>query len=440
MITRPHPAMAVTMSISSDVILDRLQRLHPKSIDLSLGRLARLLTALDHPERRLPPVVHIAGTNGKGSTLAMMDAMLQADGKSVQRYISPHLVSFNERILFNGEPIDEEAFAEVLDRAEKANRGEPITFFEITTAAAFLAFAERDADILLLETGLGGRLDATNVVDQPLLTLISTVSLDHQGYLGEKLSQIAGEKAGILKPGVPCILGPQDQEGLAVIETRAKELDASLSIHGRDWWVESAGDGFLVTMGETQIDLPAPALRGPHQLENAGLATVAALSLGEISPSLDAMAKGLHNVTWPARLQLLQSGPLIDMLPKGSPLWLDGGHNPAAGEALARCFDDDDSRPLHLIVGMLNTKDTEGFLSPLIPLASSLQTVPVPGEPASRDADDLAAEARSYGAKARAAPTIEAALLHIEKQENAPARVLICGSLYLAGHVLRANS
>jgi dihydrofolate synthase/folylpolyglutamate synthase len=432
--------MAVTMSISSDVILDRLQRLHPKSIDLSLGRLERLLTALDHPERRLPPVVHIAGTNGKGSTLAMMDAMLQADGKSVQRYISPHLVSFNERILFNGKPIDEEAFAEVLDRAEQANRDEPITFFEITTAAAFLAFAERDADFLLLETGLGGRLDATNVVDHPLLTLISTVSLDHQGYLGEKLGQIAGEKAGILKPGVPCILGPQDEEGLAVIEARAKALDVALSIHGRDWWVESSGDGFLVTIGDTEIELPAPALRGPHQLENAGLATVAAASLSELSPSFGAMAEGLRRVTWPGRLQLLNSGPLTDILPKGSSLWLDGGHNPAAGEAMARCFSDDDPRPLHLIVGMLNTKDTEGFLSPLIPLSSSLQTVPVPGEPASRDADDLAAEARSYGANASPASTIEVALLHIEKQENTPVRVLICGSLYLAGHVLRANS
>ncbi len=432
--------MAVMTSISSDIILERLQRLHPKSIDLSLGRLERLLAALDHPERRLPPVVHIAGTNGKGSTLAMLDAMLQADGRKVQRYISPHLVRFNERILFNGQPIDESAFAEVLDRAERANQNEPITFFEITTAAAFIAFAERDADILLLETGLGGRLDATNVVDHPLLTLISTVSLDHQAYLGEKLSQIASEKAGILKRDVPCILGPQDQDGLAAIEARAKELNVALSIHGRDWSVESAGDGFLVTMGETKIELPAPALQGPHQLENAGLATVAALSLGHLSPPLDAIIKGLREANWPARLQLLQSGPLCDLLPKGSSLWLDGGHNPAAGEAMARCFDKDDPRPLHLIIGMLNTKDTEGFLSPLIPLSTSLQAVPVPDEPASRDADDLATEAQSYGANASPASSFEAALLHIEKEEKRPVRVLISGSLYLAGHVLRANS
>ncbi len=387
-------------SVNSDIILARLQRLHPKAIDLSLGRVQRLLAALDHPERRLPPVVHIAGTNGKGSTLAMLDAMLQADGRSVQRYISPHLVSFNERILFNGEPIDETAFAEVLDRAEQANQNQAITFFEITTAAAFLAFSERDADILLLETGLGGRLDATNVVDQPWLTLISTVSLDHQGFLGEKLSQIAGEKAGILKRGVPCILGPQHEDGLAVIEARAKDLEVPLSVYGRDWSVESSGEGLLVKVGKTAIELPVPSLQGPHQQENAGLATLAALNLGSLSPSRNAMAEGLKRATWPARLQSLQSGPLADMLPKGSSLWLDGGHNPAAGEALARCFDDDDPRPLHLIIGMLSTKDTEGFIAPLIPLSASLQTVPVPDEPASRDADELAAEARSLGAKA----------------------------------------
>ena len=431
---------ALMMSVSSDLILARLQRLHPKAIDLSLGRLERLLSALDHPERRLAPVVHIAGTNGKGSTLAMLDAMLQAEGRTVQRYISPHLVSFNERILFNGEPIEEGAFAEVLDRAEQANLQKPITFFEITTAAAFLAFAEHDADILLLETGLGGRLDATNVIDQPLLTLISTISLDHQGFLGDTLSQIAGEKAGILKNGVPCILGPQDDESLQVIEARAAELGAPLTLHGRDWSVEGVGERLLVAMGGNTVELPLPALKGPHQLDNAGLAAVAATALGELAPSPKAMADGLRQATWPARLQWLQSGPLPDLLPKGSALWLDGGHNPAAGQAMARCFESDDTRPLHLIVGMLNTKDEEGFLAPLIPLSTSLQTVPVPDEPASRDPDDLAAKARALGAVASAATTIETALLTIAKQAKLPVRVLICGSLYLAGHVLRANS
>lgn len=426
-------------SFGSDLILARLQALHPKAIDLSLDRLQRLLQALGHPERRLPPVVHIAGTNGKGSTLAMLDAMLQADGRRVQRYISPHLVRFNERILFDGEPIEEAAFAEVLDRAERANQGAPITFFEITTAAAFLAFAEREADILLLETGLGGRLDATNVVDKPLLTLISTVSLDHQGFLGDRLEQIAGEKAGILKPGVPCVLGPQDAESLDVIRSRAEGLGADLILHGQDWTAKEVDGHLVVRWGVDRLDLPLPALQGPHQIDNAGLAAVAALHLGGLAPPPEAIAVGLRKATWPARLQPLDDGPLAALLPKGSSLWLDGGHNPAAGEALARCFDDGDPRPLHLVVGMLNTKDAAGFLSPLVPLAASLLAVPVPDEPASRDPEEVADEARFLGAPAIASSSIRDALSTIAQTNGSPVRVLICGSLYLAGHVLRAN-
>jgi dihydrofolate synthase/folylpolyglutamate synthase len=369
----------------------------------------------------------------------MLDAMLQAAGHRVQRYISPHLVRFNERILFNGEPIDEREFGDVLDRAERANREQPITFFEITTAAALLAFAERDADILLLETGLGGRLDATNVVDQPLLTLISPISLDHQGFLGEKLEQIAAEKAGILKPGVHCVVGPQTPEGLAVLEGRALELGVPLTVHGRDWSAEALGKQLVVTAGETVIHLPLPGLQGPHQIDNAGLATVAALQLGRLKPSPAAMASGLQHADWPARLQPLTAGPLPSLLPEGSALWLDGGHNPAAGKAMALSFDDDDPRPLHLIVGMLNTKDAGGFLAPLIPLTASLQAVPVPDEAASRDPEEVASEARSLGATAQVSIGVRDALSTIEKGSSAPVRVLICGSLYLAGHVLRAN-
>ncbi|MDH3661501.1 MAG: Mur ligase family protein, partial [Alphaproteobacteria bacterium] len=360
----------------SDLILTRLQRLHPKAIDLSLTRLLRLLEALDHPERRLPPVVHIAGTNGKGSTLAMLDAMLRADGRCVQRYISPHLVRFNERILFDGEPIDEPAFAEVLDRAERANRDAPITFFEITTAAAFLAFAEREADILLLETGLGGRLDATNVVDQPLLTLISPISLDHQAFLGDRLEQIAGEKAGILKPGVAAALGPQEPEALEAIQARAEQIDVPLILHGRDWSAERKGGRLGVHVQDAAFDLPLPALEGEHQIENAGLAVVAARMLGDLSPSHRAMAFGLKSARWSARLEALSTGPLADRLPKGSSLWLDGGHNPAAGEALAAFFEEPDPRPLHLVIGMINTKDSKGFLAPMVPIAAMLHAVP----------------------------------------------------------------
>ena len=423
----------------SYLILARLQALHPKAIDLSLDRLERLLAALDHPERRLPPVVHIAGTNGKGSTLAMLDAMLKADGRRVQRYISPHLVRFNERILFDGEPIDETAFAEVLDRAERANRGEPITFFEITTAAAFLAFAEREADVLLLETGLGGRLDATNMVERPLLTLISPISLDHQGFLGEKLEQIAAEKAGILKPGRPAVIGPQAPEALAAIEARANALDVNLTVHGRDWSAEATGSGLVLHVDDREKTFPLPVLRGRHQIDNAGLAMVAASRLGRLNPSDQAIAAGLVTAKWPARLQSLRSGPLPAMLPEGSSLWLDGGHNPAAGRAMARYFEEGDPRPLHLIIGMLNTKDSLGFLAPLVPLATSILTVPVPDEPASRAPEEVAEEARRLGGDARASASVEAALSALGGPARAPLRVLICGSLYLAGHVLRAN-
>jgi dihydrofolate synthase/folylpolyglutamate synthase len=424
----------------SDRILERLQQLHPKAIDLSLGRLWRLLEALDHPERRLPPVVHIAGTNGKGSTLAMLDAMLQADGRQVQRYISPHLVRFNERILFNGVPIDEEAFAEVLDRAERLNSGEPITFFEITTAAAFLAFSEREADVLLLETGLGGRLDATNVVARPLLTLISPISYDHQAFLGDRLEQIAGEKAGILKEGVPCALGPQFPESLDVIEERARSLNTPLLIHGRDWGIEQRDERLHVHVQGADLDLPLPALEGAHQIENAGLAVVAARNLDHLAPSSEAISRGLERATWSARLEPLISGPLPKLLPPGSSLWLDGGHNPAAGEALAAFLDADDPRPLHLVVGMINTKDSKGFLAPMVPLASSITAVPVPDEQASRDPEDIVQDAHELGASATVSSDISSALAAITKGASSPLRVLICGSLYLAGHVLRANS
>ena len=424
----------------SDLILERLQALHPKAIDLSLGRLERLLDALDHPERKLAPVIHIAGTNGKGSTLAMLDSMLRADGRKVQRYISPHLVRFAERILLDGEPIDEPAFADVLDRAERANRGEPITYFEITTAAAFVAFAERDADVLLLETGLGGRLDATNVVDRPLLTLITPVSYDHQAFLGERLEQIAGEKAGILKPGVPCVLGPQRPEALDAIQARAEAVGAPLTLHGRDWRAAHVGDRLEVRLHDETVDLPLPALRGEHQIENAGLAVAAAHMLGDLSPSREAIAEGLEKARWPGRLERLTCGPLHELLPERSALWLDGGHNPAAGEALAAFIDTADPRPLHLVVGMINTKDSQGFLAPMAPFAASLHAVPVPDEPASREPAEVVADARDLGLAAMVSEGVPAALASIAEQASSPVRVLICGSLYLAGHVLRANS
>jgi dihydrofolate synthase/folylpolyglutamate synthase len=373
-------------SPASDLILARLHQLHPKSIDLSLGRVERLLAALGNPERRLPPVVHIAGTNGKGSTLAMLAAMLQAGGHSVDRYISPHLVRFNERILKDGQPLDEARLAACLERCEAANDGAPITFFEITTAAAFLAFADTPVDWVLLETGLGGRLDATNVVARPRLSLISPVSMDHESYLGDTLARIAFEKAGILKPGVPAVVGRQQPEALAVIEARATEVGARLLVHGRDWDARLSDGRLLVETAGRRLDLPPPALAGVHQIDNAGLATMAALQLAEAGLDERAIAQGLRTARWPARLQRLTRGPMVELLPAGTTLWLDGGHNPAAGQMLAESLGSlARGRRLHLVVGMLSTKDLAQFLRPLLPLAASLRFVPVPGEALSRD-------------------------------------------------------
>jgi dihydrofolate synthase/folylpolyglutamate synthase len=426
-------------SFSSDLILERLRALHPRAIDLSLARIERLLVALDHPERRLAPVVHVAGTNGKGSMLAMLDAMLQSDGRHVQRYISPHLVHFNERFLFDGRPIEEPQLARVLERAERVNAGLPITEFEITTAAAFLAFADRPADALLIETGLGGRLDATNVIARPRLTALAPISLDHQSFLGERLSQIAFEKAGILKPGVPCVVGPQPAEALSVIESRAAEIGAPLKIHERDWGAQCVGDRLRVEADGRVLDLPLPVLAGAHQIGNAGLAVVCALALGDLTPGPDAIAAGLRAAQWPARLQRLKRGPLVDLLPAGSAVWLDGGHNPAAAQALADSLKDRDPRPWHLIVGMLKTKDQRGFLAPLAPLARSIHTVPVPDEPASWDASATADWLRSLDVAAMPAASVDDALAVLVKADPQPFRVLICGSLYLAGHILRDN-
>jgi dihydrofolate synthase / folylpolyglutamate synthase len=427
-------------TFGSELILARLHALHPKVIDLSLERIERLLARLDHPERLLAAVVHIAGTNGKGSTLAMLDAMLRAGGRRVQRYISPHLVRFDERILFDGRPIAEAELSEVLDLCERINDGAPITFFEITTAAAFLAFARYPADVVLLETGLGGRLDATNVIARPRLTALSPISLDHQAFLGDRLEQIAFEKAGILKEGVPCILGPQPPEALGVIEQRARAVGAPLSVHGRDWQAREVGDRVAVTVGGSAWDLPLPALAGRHQIDNAGLAVACALVLGDLAPDGRALAEGLRTVEWPGRLQRLTRGPLVERLPAECELWLDGGHNPAAGQALAASLDRADGRPLHLVVGMLNTKDEAGFLRPLAPLARSVHTVPVPDESASRDPIEAAAEARRLGIAATPAPDVASALDAIAATEPDTPRVLVCGSLYLAGHVLRENA
>lgn len=426
----------------SDLILERLAALHPRKIDLSLDRMHRILAKLGNPERKLAPVVHIAGTNGKGSTAAYLRAMHEAAGHRVQVYTSPHLVRFHERVRLAGEDggstfVSEAELAAALEECEQANGGEPITIFEITTAAAFLIFSRHAADVLLLEVGLGGRLDATNVVDSPVATVITPISMDHAAYLGETIELIAAEKAGIIKTGVPCVVARQPRAVEAVIERAAARLAAPLSISGQDW---HAGEerGRLVYQDERGLmDLPLPRLVGRHQFENAG-AAIATLRFLPFAIDEKAVAAGLQSVEWPARLQPITSGPIAEAAPPGAEIWLDGGHNPAAGEVLAAAvaeLEDRNQRPLYLVSGMLTSKDASGFFAPFQGLAREVVAVPIPDVEASFDPSDLARDAARAGLSARIAASVEEALQSLPRGE--PARILICGSLYLAGHVLK---
>ncbi|MEM8822356.1 MAG: folylpolyglutamate synthase/dihydrofolate synthase family protein [Pseudomonadota bacterium] len=418
---------------TSDVVLDRLMALHPKHIDLVLDRVHRLLTALDHPETRLAPVIHIAGTNGKGSTLAMLRAGLEGAGDTCHAYTSPHLARFHERIRVAGDLISEDALVSLLQECEIANDHEPITYFEITTCAALLAFARTRADWTLLEVGLGGRLDATNVVN-PALTVITPISMDHQAFLGDTLPKIAAEKAGILKPGVPCIVGPQDEAALEVIEYRAARLNAPLQVHGQHWHVTEE-NGRLVFEDETGLmDLQLPRLLGAHQIQNAGTAVAALRALDRARGAEDAM----RNVHWPARMQRLRNGPLVDMA-GAAELWLDGGHNPAAGAAIAEALSRLPQRPTHLICGMLNTKDVTGYMAPLARHTTHLHAVSIPGEAATLSGATTCAAAQSVGIPASEAASVATAIRDTVIQDP-DARILICGSLYLAGQVLRENA
>lgn len=421
----PHAA-------SSDAILTRLMTLHPKIIDLTLDRLTRLLETLGNPERRLPPVIHLAGTNGKGSTQAMIRAGLEADGLRVHAYTSPHLARFHERIRLAGELISEPALMALLDECEAANGGESITFFEVTTAAAMLAFARTPADFTLLEVGLGGRLDATNVIDAPALTIITPVSIDHQQYLGETLPEIAGEKAGILKRRVPCIVGPQQEAALEVIEARAARLGAPLFVHGQHWHASEERDRLIFQDEDGLLDLPLPILPGPHQIENAGAAIAALRVLKKGDPEA-----AVTRATWPARMQRLSTGPLTEAAPEAE-IWLDGGHNPAGGKAVAATLARMPARETHLICGMLNTKDVGGYLTPMAPQIASLTAVSIPGEANTLPAEATEAVAKASGMTARSSVDVLTALREITAR-NPRARVLICGSLYLAGQILKEN-
>ena len=422
-----------------DAALLRLTGLFPKLIDLSLGRMERLLEDLGNPHQKLPPVIHVAGTNGKGSTVAIMRAVLEAAGYRVHVYTSPHLVRFAERIRLVGSLIDEALLLALLEHVEAANAGKPITFFEVTTAVAFMAFARIPADVVLLETGLGGRFDATNVIARPAVTALSSISMDHMQYLGDTLAKIAGEKAAIMKAGVPCVCVAQKDEAAQVIAAYAHDIGAPLLVQDETWRIEADAFGGLLFSGKhNRWKAPVPALPGRHQIENAGLA-LAALDQSPFAIPAFALRLGMRSVAWPARAQRLRRGPLVNALPGSWELWLDGGHNAGGGQAVADLAEDIwGDAPLHLICGMLSTKVADDYLRPLARRAARFTAVPIASSDAALAPAELAAAAARVGMKDVAvAGSVVEAVKRIEPQGRG--RVLICGSLYLAGEVLREN-
>jgi dihydrofolate synthase/folylpolyglutamate synthase len=417
----------------AEAIIERLHSLYPKLIDLSLDRLERLLAALGNPERRLPPVIHVAGTNGKGSTCAFVRAIGEAAGMRVHVYTSPHLVHFNERIRLAGTLVTDEALADTLAEVERVNAGLPITVFEVLMAAAFVLFARIPADLCVLEVGLGGRADATNVIAAPAACAITSISMDHKEMLGDTLVKIAIEKAGIMKPGIPVITGTQPDEVLAAFAAHAAATGATLRARDHAWTIARTETGLAYTDATGPLALPPPSLPGPHQIDNAGIA-IAALRASGLPIPADAYARGLATAHWPARLQRL-TGRLAATLPAGWELWLDGGHNPGGGQAIAdhaaAAWTD---RPLHILVGMKQAKDSAEFLRPLLPLATTLWAVSEPGQHLALPVEAIIAASNNI---ARPGPTIAAAIAQLPT--GAHTRVLICGSLYLAGEVLKAD-
>ncbi|WP_090674137.1 bifunctional folylpolyglutamate synthase/dihydrofolate synthase [Aureimonas jatrophae] len=421
---------------------------HPKGFDLGLERIRRLLHALGDPQTRLPPVIHVAGTNGKGSTVSFMRAILEAEGLAAHVHTSPHLVRWHERYRLGrrgkpGQLVDDAVLAEAIRRARAANGEEAVTVFEMLSAVAFLLFAEHPADAALVEVGLGGRLDATNVVDHPAATVVTAISLDHQPYLGDRVELIAAEKAGIFKVGSPVVIGPQTEAAaLDVLRDRAARTRAPVKVYGEDF-LAYAERGRLVYQDDAGLlDLTLPRLPGRHQIGNAATA-IAALRAAGFQPAGGAIARGLTNAQWPGRLQRITTGPLFETLPAGSELWLDGGHNPGAGAVIAEALaemEDRAPRPLHLVCGMLSTKEPVGFFRHFQGMARDVRCVPIPTSDAALSPETLALAAREAGLRAEAAPGVAEALARIAtglREGEAPPRVLVCGSLYLAGDVLR---
>lgn len=422
--------------------LGRLQRLHPVKIDLSLERILGLLGRLGDPQDRLPPVIHVAGTNGKGSTVAYLRAMLEAAGHRCHVYTSPHLIRFNERILLAGKAIEDRQLLDLIEEIERVNDGAPITFFEITTAMAFMAFARVPADVLLLEVGLGGRLDATNVIRNPLLSIITTISCDHCDWLGHTLPEIAAEKAGIMKPGIPCIIGHQMEWGkdevMPVFRAQAEKQNANLVCCSEDWHVESNGPGITFKFLGKTLALPAPNLPGEHQTWNAGAAIAALLTQDRLAISDAAIADGITKAVWPARMEHITAGALAAALPSGWELWYDGGHNDSGGEVVGahlKRWKAEEGKQVHLVLGMLETKSPEAFLKPVFPLIDSLSVFSFPTGTFSETgkaygAAELAAKIRPLTGNVHPYDTLADAVQSIPFQHPVPGRILVTGTLY----------
>lgn len=437
-----------TLSLA-EAEIEKLMGLHPKGYDLSLDRIRRLLDLLGNPERRLPPVIHVAGTNGKGSATAFCRALLEAQGLSVHVHTSPHLVRWHERYRIGvkggpGQIVDDALFADALRRVADANGGQSITVFEILTAVTFLLFSEQPADVAVIEVGLGGRFDATNVVEKPAVSIIQPISLDHQAYLGDRVELIAAEKAGIMKRGVPVVIGHQEFEGARdVLIGTAERLGCPLSVFSQDFLAYEEF-GRLVYQDEfCLMDLPLPRLPGRHQIGNAATAIRAVKAAG--FPVNEMIAeKAMLSVEWPGRLQRLTEGHLVDHAPAGAEIWLDGGHNPGAGEVIAEAMaamEERKARPLHLVVGMINTKDPIGYFRAFAGIAHAVYTVPIEGSDVGLDPVALAQSAADAGLTALPAGSLGEALDAIAERTagGPPPRIMIGGSLYLAGNVLAQN-
>jgi len=428
-------------------LITRLSALHPNRVDLGLERMHRLLQRLGHPERKLPPVIHVAGTNGKGSTIAYLRAILEAAGLRVHAFTSPYLVRINECFRLGraggGVLVDDDELRAALEHCEQSNAGAPITIFEIETAAAFCLFAQQPADVVLLEVGLGGRLDATNVIDAPLASVVAPVSMDHSEFLGDTLTAIAGEKAGIIKPSVPVICAEQPSEAMAAIEQQARRMRAPLHTAGQEWHVNVERGRLVYQDDRGLMDLAAPKLFGRHQFDNAGLAIATLRAQNAFKPDAAAFEAGIVNAEWPARMQRLASGRLLEQAPQGCEIWLDGGHNAEGGRVAAAALGDLEervSRPLVVIVGMMANKDASAFLANFSGLTRHIIAVQIPDRDNAMPPDRLADAARALGMRVETSGSVEAALHSLARLAyEVPPRILITGSLYLAGHVLSAN-